>query len=306
MTIIFLPEAYRKFRAYIHLIDYEISGFGKVRKEGNDLIVEDVKIFDQVVNGGSTEIDAFGDGGSGGYAKFWDDLAVAGEDASLWKLWWHSHVTMPAFFSGTDRNTINDWDTEQGHDNWMLSIVTNKYGAINCQVDIFQPLRCSMYKLPWKIAYNGKVGKTDYDAIRKEIAEKVIINHPEEDIEIVGPPDSEAASYCLIPSRTMTGLSKPLSVEEKRRLVREYPELFPNDDFEGSMLFGVRSDSARGTGDVGWFPPQRFSGFPNGPIVNENGDPLNYEESKLDQRGCCEDCGGCHCDELPLDAEGTM
>src|SRR5258708_18832041 len=122
MKIIFKFPAYKKFRAYLHSVETEISGFGKVEKDGDNLIVTDVKIFAQVVSGSHTVMDARA------LAAFWDELIVAGEDIGQWKLWWHSHVNMPALFSNTDYNTIDEFDSEMPEENWMLSIVSNKLG----------------------------------------------------------------------------------------------------------------------------------------------------------------------------------
>ena len=166
MKILFKGSAFAKFRAYVHGIDYEISGFGKITKQDDLLIVEDVKIFKQTVTGGNTVMDRQA------LAKFWDELIVAGEDIGKWKLWWHSHVHMAASFSGTDYATIDEFDTELPEDNWMLSIVTNKEGVITPQIDVFQPIRCTIKNVPYDVDMSEKIEPIN---VLPEIEEKVTI-----------------------------------------------------------------------------------------------------------------------------------
>jgi hypothetical protein len=167
MKIIFKKEAFEKFRAYVNGIEYEISGFGKIEKVDGNLVVTDVKIFPQVVSAGHTEMDAKS------LAAFWDELMVAGEDIGKWKLWWHSHVYMMASFSGTDMNTIDEFDAEMPEENWMLSIVTNKQGNLFAQIDVFQPIRCVIGGLAWEIEESDEKITVD---VKQEIAEKVRVN----------------------------------------------------------------------------------------------------------------------------------
>lgn len=207
MKVEFTPEAFAKIRAYILGIDYEISGFGKVEKTKDALVVTDVKIFQQVVSAGNTIMDARG------LAKFWDDLTVAGEDIGKWKLWWHSHVFMHAMFSGTDYDTIDEFDTETPEENWMLSIVGNKLGHMTCQVDIFQPIRCTIAKLKWD-TQPGELPQVDVSA---EIQEKVTTRNlrytPEEEKNLI----SWDARQSLPP---MVQDGKVLSFQERAAIFR--------------------------------------------------------------------------------------
>jgi hypothetical protein len=165
MKIIFKFAAFKKFRAYIHSVETEISGFGRVEKDGDNLIITDVRIFPQIVSGSHTVMDARA------LAAFWDELIVAGEDIGKWKLWWHSHVNMAALFSSTDHATIEEFDTEMPEENWMLSIVSNKMGKSLCRVDIFQPIRCTINDIPWDLDIVGEEN-VEID-VQQEVGEKV-------------------------------------------------------------------------------------------------------------------------------------
>lgn len=246
MQVLFKPEAYKKFRAYVNLMDYEISGFGKVHKEGENLIVDDIRIFAQTVNGGHTENWATAQSGEG-YRKFWDDLAVEGEDFSKWRLWWHSHVNMNASFSGTDDKTIDGYDFEQAEDNWLLSIVTNKQGKLFCQLDVYQPFRMVLKDLDWDIDLEAMPG-AELDAIKDEIAALVTIERPQSSWcrthgKYHGNHDSGntqivygGKGMCSIPrSPNYTSLSP----EKRKEMAIKYPNLFPT---LSKMMIDLDSD----------------------------------------------------------------
>jgi hypothetical protein len=213
MKIVFKKEAYLKLQAYVAGIDYEISGFGKVEKEGGNLVITDIRIFPQVVTPAHTEMDAKN------LAKFWDSLIVAGEDLGKWKLWWHSHVRMGASFSGTDDDTIDDFDSEMPENNWMLSIVTNKMGDLYAQIDVFEPIRCVIKHLIWSVEYGEQHFEID---VSQEIREKVTVSYP---------PSSHSKITIKFPDlRHKFNLKKDANVhiltpEEKLNLLKKYPDL---------------------------------------------------------------------------------
>jgi len=169
MKIIIPIDIYQKMRAYVNAVDTEISGLGKIISiedfEGDiTFAIEDVKIFEQVVSGGNTEVD------KKALACFYDDLIQAGEDPSLWKLWWHSHAQMGTFWSETDENTIEDFDNETEKDNWFLSLVTNLDREILTRLDIFSPFRIKKEEIPYEIIFDDAVISEE---IRQEVKDKV-------------------------------------------------------------------------------------------------------------------------------------
>ncbi len=164
MNIIIPVEQFQKLRLYVEGVPGEISGFGKVRKEKDTLFVEEIRIFSQSVSGGDAKLDYKSLG------KFWDELMKNNEEPADWKLWWHSHANMDAYFSNIDEATIEDYDTQQQVDNWLLSLVTNKLGKTMTRLDVFQPIRCTIENLPVDIRFNNPAVK---EQIKKEIKEKV-------------------------------------------------------------------------------------------------------------------------------------
>lgn len=136
MTKLYLTSyARQKLRYFVDLCEDEISGFGKleVKVENGEryLIVTDFIIIKQVCSGAHSTMDEESMG------KFLYEITKSGEDLSKWKVWWHSHAKMTAFFSGTDTGTI-DKSTEFPY---LVSLVSNHNGDIIARLDIFDPLR---------------------------------------------------------------------------------------------------------------------------------------------------------------------
>lgn len=177
MKVVLSELANRKLKYYIDNIDYEISGLGLVEKrEDGSLYVPDIFLLTQEVSGAETDLDP------AAVAKFLDDklqekIIVDGEEVDFpvenIKLWWHSHVNMGVFWSGTDSATCNRLDNESPEENWYLSIVGNKRGDRLARVDVFQPHRM------WQNEVRIEVEALDPDPliaeIQAEIEEKVTI-----------------------------------------------------------------------------------------------------------------------------------
>ena len=131
--IYFQRKAYQKFRYFIEECETEISGFGKVVKYGDKLVITDVEIFKQKVSGAHSDMD------DEALAAFLFEKTKAKESLAQWRVWWHSHATMGVFFSGTDTGTI-DGSTEFP---WLISVVGNHDGDIKARIDVFDPIRCT-------------------------------------------------------------------------------------------------------------------------------------------------------------------
>lgn len=166
LTISFKPEALAKMEAYIAGVDSEISGFGKTEYDPytDSIIVLDVMIAPQRVTGVTTTLDR------DGLAAWQMDLDKAGDSVANWRLWWHSHVNMGVFWSGTDTASINDFDLQRPEDNYMVSIVANKKGEFKCRLDLFAPFRIVQDDLPYQV----EPATIDYAAIDADIKRCII------------------------------------------------------------------------------------------------------------------------------------
>jgi hypothetical protein len=162
-----IPKAIEeKIHAYVRSVDSEIAGMGKVRVKGEDtIIVEDVMIYEQTVSGATADLSPQA------IAKWQSALVKAGGSPKHWRLWWHSHDTMSAFFSTRDTDTI-DGSTEA---DWLVSLVVNKKRERQARVDLYRPFRMFIEA---DIEIEGEP-ITDIPAdIALEVAQKVKKNTP--------------------------------------------------------------------------------------------------------------------------------
>lgn len=162
-------HAHRKLKYFVNLCPQEISGFGKLEIQVIEgvkyFMMTDLEIFKQVCTSAHSTID------DDAMGKFLYDMTVKGEDLSKWKIWWHSHAKMKAFFSGTDTGTI-DQSTEFPY---LISLVSNHEGELVSRLDVFDPIR-------HHVDLQVEVLQDEDDELKalcqKEIDEKVTLEVP--------------------------------------------------------------------------------------------------------------------------------
>jgi len=164
MDIIKITEnAYLKMRYFTEHCDKEISGLGKVKYINNELVIYDAEIFTQNVSSIHSTLDV------DTLAIFLNEKITQKENTKDYKVWFHSHANMKAYFSQTDIDTI-DQSTEF---DYLISIVMNKYEENEARLDIFRPARLTIpLKLQILLEDNKKIEKQCI----KEIKEKVKIS----------------------------------------------------------------------------------------------------------------------------------
>lgn len=167
MKLIIPAEIEAKLHAYVMAVDAEIAGMGKieVRDDGNAWVT-DIAIYEQEVTGATADLS------SQSLAFFLTDLVRRGESPKQWILWWHSHNTMSAFFSGTDTGTIDSSD-EFDH---LISLVVNKRRERKARLDFHRvngmPIRVKIEEMPIEIP--GEMYRVPPE-IQAEVNEKVKI-----------------------------------------------------------------------------------------------------------------------------------
>lgn len=124
-------RAWAKLRYFVDNTDGEISGLGKIERDGDNFVVTDVQIFTQSVSGAHSDIPAQA------LAQFQVELMRQGESMEQWVLWWHSHAKMGVFFSQRDKDTID----ESTDFRYMVSLVTNHKHELTARVDVYEPAR---------------------------------------------------------------------------------------------------------------------------------------------------------------------
>ena len=170
-------EAYLKMKYFIEECKTEISGFGKVRQfeeESSDSLIDrvhsqvfqiyDVEILPQDVSGVHASID------EETLAKFITEKLSKGEDLEQYRCWWHSHVEMAAFFSGTDTKTID----ESTEFKYLISIVGNKRHEFKVRLDLYRPFRLTFEDLVLQVEQpaNEELRKQCKEEIKKKINPK--------------------------------------------------------------------------------------------------------------------------------------
>lgn len=116
MKIYILPEVHSQIMYFVNKSNVEISGLGRVEKTSSgDLVVTKAYLLKQENGPASTDIDP-------------EAVAMlqyeSREDKGDLNFWWHSHVNMNAFWSGTDMATIREF----GGKGYLLATVFNKRG----------------------------------------------------------------------------------------------------------------------------------------------------------------------------------
>lgn len=106
-------EVYHKIMHWIDKADGEVSGLGKITMENGIFRVTSAILLKQENTSVTTDIDA----AAVGKAMF--ELK---DEPGHMNWWWHSHVNMEVFWSGTDMDTIHEF----GNQGWVLATVLNK------------------------------------------------------------------------------------------------------------------------------------------------------------------------------------
>lgn len=114
MRIIIRPEVYTQIDYYVQNSDIEVSGLGRIKKH-DDGTLEVVKVYlvEQENSAATTDLDG------NAVASL---MYQTREDEGMLNFWWHSHVNMDVFWSGTDMDTIH----QIGANGFVLATVFNK------------------------------------------------------------------------------------------------------------------------------------------------------------------------------------
>lgn len=116
MKVYILPEVHAQIMYYVNKSPVEISGLGRIEKASDgSLVVTKAYLIEQENGAVTTDIN------EDAVAKM---MFETREDKGDLNFWWHSHVDMNAFWSGTDMSTIEDF----GKKGYLLATVFNKKG----------------------------------------------------------------------------------------------------------------------------------------------------------------------------------
>jgi hypothetical protein len=126
--IAYAQSAYDEFKA-------EIGGMAiayRPSKDSDEFIIEEPAIMKQIVSSGNCVLD------KEALAQYYVDTAKKHKDKiDLSFVWWHSHHTMEAFWSGTDLTAIQ----EMAGGNYSFSLVVNLKEEYKFRVNIWEPVQ---------------------------------------------------------------------------------------------------------------------------------------------------------------------
>lgn len=180
LKVIMSKEAKKKIMDYVIACDTEITGFFDVDfdRERNVFVIENIyPLLEQEGSGAEVEMSA------AGIETF--NLALMDQGVTqLPRGWWHSHVNMGVFFSGTDREAMEDLTNET----FNVSIVANKNKEMRCDVNLYRPMRHTFENVTIEV-------EDDEDVIEQAIFDEIN--------EMVKKP-SQAGRSIIIPPRGQT------------------------------------------------------------------------------------------------------
>ena len=162
MKVILSAEVHAKVMTWVKHCAYECSGLGKVKRLGNGVfLVTEAILLKQTGDAVSTRLDP---------ADIGKVMYETRDSEGELNWWWHSHVNMPTFWSGTDTKSIN----ELSDGGYCLATVFNKSGSMLSAFEMsnHELLPDMMVdRIPTVINYLSK--QDDIDAWKKELDEKV-------------------------------------------------------------------------------------------------------------------------------------
>lgn len=116
-NLVITPGVWEKVMYWVRACPKEIGGMGKVVYDPatKAFTVTEAYLLHQEVTGSETELDD---------SSLATLMYETRNDPGHLKWWWHSHVNMDTFWSGTDRSTIDTF----GKRGWFTATVFNKSG----------------------------------------------------------------------------------------------------------------------------------------------------------------------------------
>ena len=152
---------YQKIMHWVNKSDFEVSGLGTVvyDQDNNSLKVIDAIILPQKNTGTTTDIEP-------------EDVNKAmylmRNSPGKLRFWWHSHVNMNVFWSGTDVDTIK----KLGAGGWFCATVFNKRRETKSAFCQNEPVRLLVSDIPTEITENVELTKQwdeEYDKNVKNV-----------------------------------------------------------------------------------------------------------------------------------------
>lgn len=153
LKVVIDQQVYQKVMYWVNKSNYEVSGLGNVvfEPETNTLRVIDAIMLPQKNTGTTTDIE----GADVAKAMF----QLRNSPGTL-RWWWHSHVNMGVFWSGTDISTIQTL----GNGGWFCATVFNKRNETKSAFCQKTPVRLLVPDIPTQLATTDRALTAQWDA----------------------------------------------------------------------------------------------------------------------------------------------
>lgn len=162
LKVVIDQVVYQKVMHWVNKSDYEVSGLGNVvfEPETNTLRVIDAIMLPQKNTGTTTDIE----GADVAKAMF----QLRNSPGTL-RWWWHSHVNMGVFWSGTDISTIKTL----GNGGWFCATVFNKRNETKSAFCQKTPVRLLVPDIPTQLASASRELTAAWDAEYEKNVENI-------------------------------------------------------------------------------------------------------------------------------------
>ena len=131
----------------------EIGGMSIMVRNGNIWELQDPVILKQEISAGACELD------KEALATYYSKVALENQDKDYRICWWHSHHTMDAFWSGTDKKAIEEYSNAD----LSFALVVNLREEYKFRVSVWRPIEAG-----------EDVDLTIYDLEAREIPEETV------------------------------------------------------------------------------------------------------------------------------------
>jgi len=160
------PAAEQRIRHWVDLARGEVSGLGTVvRLDDDNLLIEEVFLVEQICTGSHTELE------DEAVAALLVELDAQGIDTGKVRFWWHSHGTMPTFWSNTDESCI----AGLANDAFIVSMVSNKRAQDLVRVDLFHPFAATFDGVPLQVHHEDLGLHDECEAEFHEKVEEIVL-----------------------------------------------------------------------------------------------------------------------------------
>ena len=144
-------DALLKMNAYVENCETEVGWLGRVEVVHGILFITEVYLFEQEVNGTTTEISP------DGLQDFAEELMSEPDGMKKWneiRLWGHSHVNMSTHPSYQDDEQMLEF-VKTGH-SFFLRLIANKKGEVRIDYYDFDKKICYQ-NAEWEISYPAEI-----------------------------------------------------------------------------------------------------------------------------------------------------